>query len=148
LYTSLQHSSIHRVGVARIELSNSFDIPSSNSLIIWSSLKSHGFSSNPEQPIVWRSSNISPCSVSFRGISGTTFRSFTSLGTSLLFLLWFLVMGEVVLAHVILNSETHYFTLIRKLIRSNTATLKQTTRNTCYSQHYKRSGKCQPESVE
>jgi hypothetical protein len=146
LYTSLQHSSIHRVGVARIELSNLFDTPSSSSLTIRSSLKSHGFSSNPEHPIVWRSSNSSPRSVSFRGTSGTTFRSFTSLGTSLFFLFWFLVMEKVVLAHVILNSGTIYFALIWKLIRSNHSNSK--TRNTCYSQHYKRSGKCQSESVE
>jgi hypothetical protein len=52
LYTSLQHSSVHRVGVARIELSNSFETPSSNSLTIRSSLKPHGFSSNLEQPMV------------------------------------------------------------------------------------------------
>jgi hypothetical protein len=102
-YTSLQHSSVHRAGVARIELSNSFETPSSYSLTIRSSLKPHGFSSNPEQPMVWRSSNSSPCSISFRGTSGTTFRSFTSLGISLLFLLWFLVMREVVLALVILD---------------------------------------------
>jgi hypothetical protein len=103
LYTSLQHSSVHWAGVARIELLTSFETPSSSSLTIRSSLKPHGFSNYLEQPMVWRSSNSSPFCVSFRRTSRTTFRSFTSLRTSPLFLLWFLVMGEVVLTLVILN---------------------------------------------
>jgi hypothetical protein len=45
-------------------------------------LKPHGFSSKPEQPILWRSSNNSPLSASSRGTSGTIFRILTSLGTS------------------------------------------------------------------
>jgi hypothetical protein len=66
-------ASVHRVGVPRIVLSNSFDTPSSNSLTTSSSLKPHGFSSNPEYPNVWRSSNNSALSVSSRGTSRTIF---------------------------------------------------------------------------
>jgi hypothetical protein len=104
--TSLQHSFVHRIGCPRIEFSNSFDTPSSSSLTIRLSLKPHGFSRKLEQPITWRSSNNSPLSASSRGTSGTIFRSFTSLGTSLIFFFWFLVSGEVVLALVILSSGT------------------------------------------
>jgi hypothetical protein len=72
-------------------------------------LKPQGFSSKPEHPMVWRSSNNSPLSTSSRGTSGTIFRILTLLGTSLFFFLCYLVMGETVLFTAILKVGTKRF---------------------------------------